>query len=342
MRFMKNIIYIKNLNRAHKILPLLEGFNVVIFDRTTQFYKIRNFSAEHTLILIDSYGTYAIKGLVLSLVYGMPLVIRLRGDFFKERQEIYEIKPSLLARIKLLLQCWLAAVCINRSTLIIANSQYLRDRVLHNHPNKNVAVVYNPYTEPQSPELNLDMSLPDDGFHLLSITNFNLISKVEPLLLAIKEWLPEEMWEKYNISWIICGSGPLAENFKKQIDKLPYSYRIISTGYVKNVAPLYQWSSVFVHISELDAFPNVTMEAFMHQRPVITNDKSCGTLEQVKDNVNGFIVSNAEGFEAAVSLYARNKSLLIEQGIAGKSLVEKNFLIEQQRKVMEDILWKIY
>ncbi len=335
---MKNIIYIQNPSRAHKILPLLEGAKILVFERMTQFFQVRQYSGDHAVVLIDSFGRYAIKGLLISLVYHLPLIVRLRGNYFKERKEVYDIRPSILAQIKLLFQYWLGNACIRRSSLVIANSLYLKNVVLQGYPNKDVVVVYNPYTQENSSRVELNISLPEAGFHLLSITNFNLRSKVDLLLQAITGWLPVEMWEKYDIYWIICGVGPLAEEFKREIDKMPYMNRIIYLGYVNNTDPLYQWSNLFVHLTELDAFPNVTLDAMAHELPVLTNDLSCGTLEQIHHGINGMIVCDADELLSAIDYYHEDDKRIFEHGREGRKLVIERFSVAAQLINMNRIM----
>lgn len=338
---MKNIIYIYNASRAHKILPLLEGNNVFVFKSMTHLYAIRKIAANNAIVLIDSFGMFGIKGILVSMLFGVPLIVRLRGDFFRERQEIYEIRSSILAAPKLFIQLSLAHICILRSKAIIANSNYLRGVVLQRYPHKNIAVVYNPYTQKSPFELQSEANLPKSGYHLLSITNFNLVSKVEPLFVAMSEWLSESEWEKYDLYWVVCGSGPLASDFKKRIESLSYSKRIIYLGHVNSVDQYYQWSNLFIHLTKMDAFPNVTLEAMMHEIPVLTNEFSCGTLEQVCQGVNGMIVSGADEFTSAIDFYFSDKVSSRSHGQKGHQIVNEKFSVTAQLDRMKALIGKL-
>ncbi len=333
--YMKKIIYVNNPRRAHKILPLLVGMDVLVIKDWAGFLHVRKFKDGDCAVLIDSFGSFGVKGMMLALVFGLPLVVRLRGDFFRERREVYEIAPSLFARIKYFGQYWVAVVCLKIAKLVIVNSQYLKRRMLQIYPQKNLAVVYNPYTECKSLAGAVCVNLPSRGKHVLSITNFNLSSKVEPLLAAMRDWVSEELWELLDIYWIVCGAGPLLDSFQKKIEELPYSNRIFCLGHVEDVTSLYRWANVFVHLTELDAFPNVTLEAMMHKVPVVTNDSSCGTLEQIKHGVNGMVVGNDVEFQSAIRFYFEDEQNQLAHGEKGRKVVRRFFLVERQAEEMK-------
>ncbi|HYR57295.1 MAG TPA: glycosyltransferase, partial [Chthoniobacteraceae bacterium] len=58
-------------------------------------------------------------------------------------------------------------------------------------------------------------------------------------------------------------------------------------------ARLYREHDVFIHFSDLDAFPYVVLEAQASGLPVIVN-RDCGMLEQVDDGRTGIIVDLAD------------------------------------------------
>jgi len=75
---------------------------------------------------------------------------------------------------------------------------------------------------------------------------------------------------------------------------------------------------VFVHFSDLDAFPYVVLEAQAAALPVIVNP-ACGMLEQVEDNVNGFF-ANLEDRRAVESLLLRLRdSVDLRAGIGARA-----------------------
>lgn len=330
-----NIYYIKDSARSHKLLPLLNGLNVINSLCIPSFFRL--FQEERGIVLVDSFGKKGLSGVLLSLLLRWRLVIRLRGDFVLEAQEVYLISPSVLARIRAYINEKIAALCICQSSLVVVNSIYLQNRFISYYPDKPTAVVYNPYTEiPRGDDKFIN--LPSQGLHLLSITNFNLRSKVFPLLNAIKYWVPEDFWTKFDLHWVICGSGSLSEYFSKEIDQLPFSKRIHFLGYVNNISSLMEWASIFVHLSLLDAFPNVILEAMIHEKPIIVNYDSCGALEQVRNNINGFIVSGPIQFVSALAKLADDPQLTYEFGISGKAIVEEEFSVNTQSLKLKNTL----
>lgn len=323
-------------SRSHKVRVLLDGMDVVHCSRLRDCF-FRGSRVKGEIVLVDSFGIIGVKALLVSLFLGIPLVVRLRGNFIREAYEVYMRSPSLKSLVKQKIQLTLAEVCLYRTKLLVVNSQYL-DSVVHKYyPTIRTAIVYNPYTQGLIAD-RAETDFPASGTRILSITNFNLLSKVQPLLVGIRDWIPMEMWEKYDVHWIICGAGPLSRDFHESLRSLPFSDRVQYIGHVENVASLLDWATMFVHLSELDAFPNVTLEAMMHEKPIITNDRSCGTLEQVFNNVNGFVVSSANEFAESVACLAENPQLARDFGMAGKAIVEREFSVQRQASNMQKVL----
>jgi glycosyltransferase involved in cell wall biosynthesis len=80
------------------------------------------------------------------------------------------------------------------------------------------------------------------------------------------------------------------------------------------------------------------MEAMMYGKPVITNEDSDGTLEQVFDGVDGFVVKNADSFVNALRTYAQDPALREQHGQTGAALVKERFSVAAQRRAMEEAL----
>jgi glycosyltransferase involved in cell wall biosynthesis len=141
-----------------------------------------------------------------------------------------------------------------------------------------------------------------------------------------------------DIQWIICGSGIHEKRFREFVNEEELNKRVHVIGHVDVMEVLYQWCDVLVHLTRIDAFPNTTLEAMMCCKPVITNNDSCGTREQVFNGMNGFVVDGGRSFLRALRSYQGNPALRKLHGEKGKSIVVTEFSIEAQARRMQEAL----
>jgi glycosyltransferase involved in cell wall biosynthesis len=118
---------------------------------------------------------------------------------------------------------------------------------------------------------------------LLSVTNFNYPQKVAALGRFLDTY--GDFLATNAITITIAGVGISWETFRTR-----HAGHAQFPGFVRDVASLYNEHDVFVHFSDLDAFPYVVLEAQATGLPVIVNP-ACGMLEQVENEVNGFFAN---------------------------------------------------
>jgi glycosyltransferase involved in cell wall biosynthesis len=146
------------------------------------------------------------------------------------------------------------------------------------------------------------------------------------------------MWNDLDLQLVVCGTGFHLERLHSLVTQKKLEHRIHILGWVTNMDYVYNWCDVLIHLTKMDSFPNATMEAMMHEKPVITNEDSCGTREQIFDGLNGFVVKDADGFLKAIRSYSENPGLRISHGRAGKLLTEKKFSVSVQKQRMQEAL----
>jgi glycosyltransferase involved in cell wall biosynthesis len=105
------------------------------------------------------------------------------------------------------------------------------------------------------------------------------------------------------------------------------------------VAGLYTKHDVFVHFSDLDAFPYVVLEAQAAGLPVIVNP-ACGMLEQVEDGVNGFFADLIDhpALEALLRRLRDSVDFRAELGARARATVQERYALtaigEQLRRLL--------
>lgn len=326
-------------DRLHKLLPLLEDFPVTIVEKLSDLFKLKWSKDDRTVVMIDSFARWGVYGIVTALFLKASLAVRLRGEFFREQRERLEARSGILRWVQYYGNVLVAKFCLHRANLVLCNSNYLEQVMAPHIKGRRTAVVHNPYTTPSRRAASeSQLSEFSGGLNLLTITNFTFRSKCQPVLEAVSDWTPPELWEDLDLYWIICGSGHYKDHLLSLIRKQGLEERVRMIEWSNDVPSLYEWCHILVHPTRLESLPNVVMEAFMLDRPVVTNVDSCGTRELVRDGENGFVVSEAAPFAAAVRSYAESPELRERHAQAGRRLIEYKFSTEAQRREMRKAL----
>lgn len=226
-------------------------------------------------------------------VHGERVYLRLRGDPFAETRDQLRFHwqqrewPQLLrSAVSWLLDRPLFAV-VDR---FVPVSDWIVQRL---GIQQRASIVRIPVDLESFPPRDHHQTSP---LRLLSVTNFNYPQKVA----ALSRFLDTcgDFLTANGIAMTIAGSGIAWETFRAR-----HARHAQFPGFVRNVAGLYAEHDVFVHFSDLDAFPYVVLEAQAASLPVIVNP-ACGMLEQVEDGVNGFLLKPEDG-DAIQSLLLR-------------------------------------
>jgi glycosyltransferase involved in cell wall biosynthesis len=290
------------------------------------------------IILIDSFGKYGVIGYLLSILFRVPLVIRMRGNFYQEINEVLNIETGLYRWIRYYGNRLLAMICFKRAKIIVYNSHYLKSAFNHRRFDSFAGVVHNPIIAPSSKNNYIHSDLPTARIKLLSVSNFLLYSKASRILYAIDKWIDADFLEQHDIQWFICGCGYYLDKIRLKILEKGYEGRIHAVGWQSDVSRYYKWCDVFVHLSDLDAFPNSTLEAMYYSKPVITNIESCGTKEQVIHDYSGKIVIDESEFRQAIDYYEKNTVSRSLHGKNGQSYANREYSIDKQTEKMKKIL----
>ena len=335
---MSTLYYVYSPSRAHKLLPLLSDHSIVKITGWHNLFSNKiNKSAEKSVVMIDNFGRFGLLGLVFSIFYSVPLVIRLRGDYFSEARERRKYQKTISGALKYYFGTLLARFCFYRAIMVIPNSAYLFGRILPYVAGKQISIVHNPVTACSS-GMKVNKVLPHSDLHLLTVTNMGLYPKIKPILQFIEFNELSASFEHMNIQWVICGDGFYMQPMFDLVNRMGLQDRVHLYGNIDCMSDMYKWCDVYYHPTEMDAFPNATMEAMLHGCPVITNVKSCGVREQVFDMENGIITSNNGEVVDALYYYSREESRRRDHGSNGKRLAENRFSIAEQKTKMNSAL----
>lgn len=114
---------------------------------------------------------------------------------------------------------------------------------------------------------------------------------------------------------------------------------IFFAGEHEDVMPFLGQFQIFVLVSDRQGCPNASLEAMAMGLPVVAN-RSGGVAEQVKDGVNGYLISTPAEMAARIAELLKNKRLRKKMGQAGRAIALKHFpleeMIERYRRLFGD------
>ncbi|MEI9897655.1 MAG: glycosyltransferase family 4 protein [Chthoniobacter sp.] len=256
--------------------------------------------------------------LLVAKMHGTHVYLRLRGDPFAETHDQLRFHwqqhewPQLLRS----LVSWL----LDRPLFAFVDrfvpvSNWIVQRL---HIQQRASIVRIPVALENFPPRQHRATSP---LRLLSVTNFNYPQKVAALGRFLESY--GDFLVANAITVTIAGAGIAWETFCAR-----HAKHAQFPGFVRDVAGLYREHDVFVHFSDLDAFPYVVLEAQAAGLPVIVNP-ACGMLEQVEDNVNGFL-ADLEDRPAVESLLCRLRDsveLRMQIGTQARQSVQERYAL---------------
>lgn len=173
---------------------------------------------------------------------------------------------------------------------------------------------------------------PATPLRVLAVTNFNYPQKVA----AMGRFLDARgaFLKANGLTVTIAGGGIAWSAFRAH-----HASHAEFPGFVRDVASLYAQHDVFVHFSDLDAFPYVVLEAQAAALPVIVN-RDCGMLEQVEDGVNGYIVDLDDRPTVETRLLALRDSVALraELGTRARRTVQARYSLESIGRTLQTAL----
>lgn len=138
-----------------------------------------------------------------------------------------------------------------------------------------------------------EFGISDDEVFLLSVGEVNKNKNHR----AVIEVLPEFK----NCRYIICGSGPLKEEYEELAEQLGVSDRVILAGYRTDVADFYKSADVFVFPSFREGLPVAVMEAMAAGLPIVAA-RNRGTNDLLEGSKLLFDPSDQEQLRKALKM----------------------------------------
>ena len=291
------------------------------FQKDDKFKKLIN-EFKPDFIFIDRqrhFGLSAIKSKI-------PLIVHLRGDFWKEmkmaEETLYKSFPKRMA-----LKKWyeMGDECFKNSQIILPICKHLEKRTLEYYPDQNTEVLYqgiNPKNWYK--EKGMKLNHPCIGL----IQSANIWTKTKEILLLNK------IMKKFpNVTFYWAGDGIYRQKVLDVLGKYENFKWLGNLEYPNKVRKFLSSIDLYLLLSGYDTFGMTIVEAEVMQVPVIATNVG-GTSETMIDGKTGFLVNQGDikEIEKNITLLLNDKDFSKQMGNEGRKFVIENFSWENSTK----------
>ena len=151
------------------------------------------------------------------------------------------------------------------------------------------------------------------GDYVLSVGRLESIKRVDLLLKAMPDVDP-------SLQLLVVGEGTQREHFEAIAEECGLNDRVEFVGRVgdETLLELYASALAVAFVPYDEDYGLVTLEAFLARKPIVTASDSGGTLEFVKDGVNGVVCApEADAVADALNRLVADRRLAASLGEAG-------------------------
>ena len=267
------------------------------------------------IILVDRqrhFGLDAIKEKI-------PLIIHLRGDYWKEmkiaRETIYKSFPKNIA-----LNAWkkIGEQCFKNAEIIVPICDHLNKITKQKIPNKKTFVMHQGIDPSKWYNTNgIKLEHPCVGL----LQGAVIWDKAKELLIL------ENVLEKLpNVKFYWVGDGPFRKEIMAKLEKYKNFEWLGALEYPNKVREYLSEIDIYALISGLDMSPLTLLEAQLMKKPVIATNVG-GIPELMIDKKTGFLIENGNSEELIKKIeeILNDPKKIEEMGIQGRKFVEENF-----------------
>lgn len=146
------------------------------------------------------------------------------------------------------------------------------------------------------------LGLTQEDFVLLSVGELNENKNTLRLIDAVKGV------DNENVKYLICGQGPLAEEYTKKIAELGLENQVKMLGFRKDIPEILSSVDCFMMPSYREGLSKAMMEAMAYGLPVVAS-KIRGNVDLLGDNEGGILVApnDTNGFSEAIGTILNNQ-----------------------------------
>lgn len=193
---------------------------------------------------------------------------------------------------------------------IVTVSKGIEKKVKEKYAYQNVTTIYNLLEIDKIGHLSKEKTSENLDFeYIIAVGRMNL-ENVKQQDVIIEAYSHSELIRK-NIKLLLLGDGENKPNLKKLVLRKKLKDKVIFVDFKSNPYPYIKNAAFLVLASKYEGFPNVILESFACQTPVVSYDCKSGPGEIITDRENGLLVKNqnVEELIKAMNMMSQDKEL---------------------------------
>ena len=250
----------------------------------------------------------------------IPLVIFLRGDYWKELKSERNIKNNFNnTRIENFVKQNIAEKCFKKSTLILPICKYLEKIVNERYPEKTTSVLYQGIKDSEwFYEKGMELKHPCVGL----IQDANIWEKTKELSL-----LPDILDRLPNVNFYWAGDGKYSSRILQLLEGYENFHWLGNLSYPEEVRQFLSEIDIYGLLTGIDMSPHTLLEAGLMKKPVLATNVG-GVPESCINNRTCFLIekNDPQGWIDKISVLLEDKEKMKRMGEEGFEYINDNFL----------------
>ena len=249
----------------------------------------------------------------------IPLIVHLRGDYWKEmkmaKETLYKSLPKRLALWK-----WdqIGERCFQNANLILPICKHLENIVIERYPTKNVATLYQGITPSRWYHVEgMNLNHPCVGL----LQGAVIFEKAKEMLILEKVLIALP-----HVTFYWVGDGPYREYVLSSLKKYDNFKWLGPLQYPDKVREYLSEIDIYALVTGIDMSPLTLLEAQLMEKPVVATNVG-GVSELMKDGETGFLVEkgNHQQLIDKITILLEDTKKAKETGKSGRKFVANNF-----------------
>ena len=250
----------------------------------------------------------------------IPLVIFLRGDYWKELESERGVKNNFNnMRIENFVKQNIAEKCFKKSTLILPICKYLEKIVNERYPEKTTSVLYQGIKDSDwFYEKGMKLKHPCVGL----IQDANIWEKTKELSL-----LPNILDGLPNVNFYWAGDGKYSSRILQLLEGYENFHWLGNLAYPEEVRQFLSEIDIYGLLTGIDMSPHTLLEAGLMKKPVLATNVG-GVSESCINNKTCFLIekNDPQGWIDKISVLLEDKEKMTRMGEEGFEYIKENFL----------------
>lgn len=290
--------------------------------------KLKKLLSDKKINILCSHGYKAnVIGRLATGVGGIPQVVVSRGWTAENRRiRFYEKLDKFFLRLA---DRVVAVSNGQREKILMLGVSPARVTVIHNAIDLSFAAV----SEGRC-TIRQELGIPENAVFVVSAGRLSPEKNHDAMIEAARIVCAD----RNDVYFAVFGEGGLRRDLERRITQAGLAGRFFLPGFRKNILEVFRGIDIFMLPSFTEGLPNVALEAFAVQKPIIAT-RVGGTPEVVQHGVSGFLTDpdEPELMAAHICTLADSPVLRCQMGTAGYEYIQEGFCFQKQTLKYEEL-----